>query len=1123
MKKKFGMKLKKFLNAVMAVGIFLASIPITPFITEVHALSNVSGDKIIEVAQNYSSWGYWEVGTCTGLVTRTLNKLGIGTSVVGTHPYNIDTKQPEGTGARYSPAAMYRNAMNHPEDAKLIWQGYIKDIEENAHLFKNGDLIIQRPEDKASYTGDGHVGFMHIYGKTIANYGAGTTGIKDYVMATNVSTINVSSLNDTEYSIMPLNIPPHVNSMDYISVFRLTEVEPVYDTLSSTKTADERVEITFHKTDVETNKPLSGVEVDFYRDGVKFSSGVTDTSGNAVSTSIVTHSSTSSPKTFVTNWDDLEDAGKAEVDQRGVYHSRLEAQAAADAEAQKSATQKASQTHTFTVIETKTKTKYWLNPDNPTVSDKATGSGSVKVSLTNERVRGTAYLFKEDADVKYAQNESEIDGAVYGLYASSDILDPADNSVIYTKGTEITRVRIANSEAKVENLYLGDYEWRELTAGIGFSVDPTVHKFSLTYANQNVKVVTNKTTSKENVIVGDFELEKVITSGDESEIVEKEEGAEFLVVAKKYVEKYGSIEEAWNHRDEFTEKEYDKLITSSKGYAKSRKLAYGTFIVKQVKGKIDTDMVKNTWEFKVARENQDTIKYIINNRNFTSYLKLVKRDKDTGKLITMSNTSFKIKNADTGEYLTQKVADKTYDTWKTSDKGFFQLPLEVKAGNWILEEIESPDLYVINTEGQNFKVTNANIVEVDKDGDPILTVTMYDQAVKGQVKVSKRGEVLTNIEKDENGNIKFIYEEKSLEGMVVYIQADEDIIDPADGSVIYKKGEIVDMVTTTSEEYTLSNLLPLGHYIAYEYKAPQGMIIDTKKYNINLEFKDNETEVVMETLSITNKRQKVEADLTKLDSDRDIALEGVIFNLKSTKDILSYDGKVLVKAGELIEEGKTDANGRYVFNADLPLSFDDEIYFEILEEQELNGYYKNNEKLAVDTKYKGQNIEKISNSEKVYNEPIKNYVLINKVDDKTLENIISKDFSFRLCKDEACKEVLDIYHANIEDGTALIPIYYGEWFASEYEAPEGYSMSSEIVRIKLNDEGLFINDKLVETNEDLLYSIKYQDTLLPVIQENNGVQTGYDDNMTLYLTIGGLSFAGIAAILISLNKKKRRK
>lgn len=1114
MKKKIGMKLKKFFEALFVVGIFLTSLPTGLFVSEVHALSNISGDKIIEVAQSYSDWGYGEVGTCTGLVTRTLNKLGIGTSVVGIHPYDINTKQPDGTGARYAPAAMYNNALNHPEDAKHIWSGYVKDVKANASLFRNGDLVIQRPEDKANYTGSGHVGFIHIYSDKISMYGANgyNYGVSDAVMATGVTA-----------GISLLGTSINVNSMDYIHVFRLTEVEPIYETLDSTKTAEEKVEVTFHKADVESGKPLSGVEVDFYRDGVKFSSGITDSNGNASSTSVVTHSSTSSPKTYVTNWDDLGDAGKAEVNERGAYHSRLEAQAAADAEAQSAATRKASQTHTYTVIETKTKTKYWLNPENNTVSDKVTGSGSVKVSLTNERVRGTAYLYKEDADVKHGQNESEIDGAVYGLYASENILDPADDSVIYPKGTEITKVRIAEGTAKVEDLYLGDYEWRELTAGVGYSVDPTVHKFSLTYANQDTKIVTNKTTSKENVIVGDFELEKIITSGDESEIVEKEEGAEFLVVAKKYVDKYGSIEEAWNHKDEYTEKEYDKLVTSSKGYAKTRKLAYGTFIVKQVKGKVDTDMVKNTWEFKVARENQDTIKYIINNRNFTSYVKLVKRDKDTDKLITMSNTTFKIKNAETGEYLKQKVADKTYDTWKTSDKGFFQLPLEVKAGDWILEEIESPDFYLINQEGQNFKVTNSNVVEVDEDGDPILTVTMYDQAVKGQVKVEKKGEVLTGVKKDENGNTKFVYEEKCLAGMTVYIQADEDIIDVADGSIIYKKGDIVDKVTTTCEADALSKELPLGKYVAYEYEAPRGMLVDTNKYKINLEFKDNVTPIIVETLSITNERQKVELNLTKLDLDRETPLEGVIFNLKAIKDILSYDGEVLVKAGDVIEIGTTDSKGKYVFNADLPLSFDDETYFEISEKKELNGYYKNEEKISVDTKYKGQNIEKISNSEKIFNEAIKNYVLINKVDDKTLENIISKDFSFRLCKDEKCEEVVDTYKANTEDGTALIPIYYGTWYASEYEAPEGYAISSEIVKITLNDEGLFINDKLVETDEDLLYSIKYQDTLLPVVQIDNGVQTGYENNKTLYLVIGGVSLAGAIAIAISLMKKKKRK
>ena len=142
------MKLKKFLNAVLAVGIFLTSIPISPFIPQVHALASVSGDKIIETALTFEDWGYGEVGTCTGLVTRTLNKLGIGTSIVGIHPYDIDKVQPDGTGARYAPAAMYNNAMNHPEDAKHIWSGYIKDVKANASLFRNGDLIIQRPEDR---------------------------------------------------------------------------------------------------------------------------------------------------------------------------------------------------------------------------------------------------------------------------------------------------------------------------------------------------------------------------------------------------------------------------------------------------------------------------------------------------------------------------------------------------------------------------------------------------------------------------------------------------------------------------------------------------------------------------------------------------------------------------------------------------------------------------------------------------------------------------------------------------------------------------------------------------------------------------------------------------------------
>lgn len=1110
MKKKIGRKLKKFLNAVMVVGIVINSIPITPFVPKVNALAKVSGDKIIETAMSYSDWGYWEVGTCTGLVTRTLNKLGIGQSIVGIHPYDIDTPQPEGTGARYAPDMMYINAMNHPEDAQHIWSGYIKDVQANASLFENGDLVIQRPEDKANYTGDGHVGLIHIYGNTISMYGANgdPNGVGDAVLATNIMTRGTTV---------------RVNPLDFIHVFRLTKAEPEYETLSAEKSASEEVNISFYKTDKDTGKPLSGVEVEFYRDDIKFATGVTDENGYVEAISTVIYSATSSPKTYCTNYNDLGDEEKAEVDQRGAYHSQVEAQAAADSEAQKGAIEKASKTHKYSVVEVKTKTKYWLNPDNTTDSDSATGSGSITLTLSNERVSGTAILVKEDSDVIYAQNSAEIDGALYGLYANENILDPADGSIIYNKDDEITRVRIEDGSATVEELYLGSYYWKEITSGTGYKLNPKKEVFTLNYSSQNSKTVIAKSVSKEDVITGDFEIEKIITSGEESETVEKEEGAEFLVVAKKYVDQYGSIEEAWEHRSEFTDKEYDKLITNKNGYDKSRQLAYGDFVIKQIKGKMDTELVANTFTFTVSKENQDTIKYIINNRLFTSYVKLQKVDSETGKLITMSNTSFKIKNADSGEYLTQKVGDITYDIWKTSDKGMIQLPLEVKAGNWILEELESPDKYLINKEGLSFKVTNTNVIETDSDGDPILTVVMEDKAVKGQIKVEKFGEVLSKTEKDENGNIKFIYEKKPLEGMEVYIQADEDIIDPADGSVLHRKGELVDIVTTSSSGEALSKLLPLGKYVVFEHQAPNTMLIDTTQYKVSLDFVDNETEVVMETISITNERQKVEVDLTKLDKDTEIALEGVVFNLTAIKDILSYDGQLLVETGTLIEKGITDSNGKYIFTADLPISLDDETYFEITEEEPLDGYYENEEIISIDTKYKGQNIERISNSQIIYNEIIKNYILVNKVDSQTLENIISKDFKFRVCKDAECKEIIGEYSADVETGTALIDVIYGTTiFISESQAPQGYLLSPEVVKVSLNADGLFVNDQLVETDEDLLYSIKYQNTLLPVIQEQ-GVQTGYNSNMPLYIVIGGLSLAGALTIIISLCKKKNRK
>lgn len=946
MKNKKNKFLHKPLSIILVVGVLLTSFSGLPFkIPKADALATVSGNKILEVARTYEDYTYENVGTCTGLVTRVLNKLGIGNSVVGTHPYDINKPQSTG-GSKYSPDKMYTNAINHPEEAKLIWQGYVKDIGAVASKLKNGDLVIQRIQDKAEPDGGGHTAFIHKYGSTISMYGANGSrmGIGDAILSSHISMFGLSY---------------EVSGEDYISVFRLTE-----------------------------------------------------------------------------------------------------------------------------------------------------------------EIKGTAKLKKVDYDSTKAQNEASLDGALYGLYAKNNIVS-GDGTIVHRADTEITRSQTKNSEITVNNLYLGTYYWKEITPSKGYKLDPTKYEFTLNDTGQETIVVN--TTVKEKVITGNFEIEKVITSGEESEVVQKEEGAEFIVVAQKYVDKYGTIEEAWKHKKEFTDKEYDILVTDKKGYAKSKNLAYGSFKVKQIKGKIDTENVKDEWTFVVSKENQDTIKYIINNKIFTTYIKLAKKDVETGKSIILSKTKFKIMDLSTGKYITQKVGNKKYNEWTTNKNGEITLPLELKAGKYKLVELKSPDLYLINNEGVEFTVTNSNIVETDEDGDYILNVTMYDQPVKGVINVEKHGEVLTGVKQNKDDSYSFVYENKCLAGMVVEIKAREDIIDPADGSVLYKKGSIVDSVTTGNTCENYSSQLPLGKYTVEEKDAPQGMVLNSKKYNVDLTFKDEETAVIMETVSITNERQKVDLDVKKLDKENKTPIKGVVFGLYTTKDIIlsnksseETENNILIKNGTLIEEAISDKNGNVQFKADLPLSYDGEVYFEIKEIEPLKGYYPNEDSIEVITMYQGQEKSKVTNKNIIYNAAIKNYILVNKVDSLTMKNIVSKDFSFDLCTDEECKNVVNTYYADQKQGTAFIDIRYGVWYIREASAPLGYSLSPEIVKVELSDDGLFINNNKVETDEDLIYSIIYKNSLLPVIQ------TGVDMNNKLYLIIGGISFIGIVILGYSILRKKKK-
>lgn len=636
--------------------------------------------------------------------------------------------------------------------------------------------------------------------------------------------------------------------------------------------------------------------------------------------------------------------------------------------------------------------------------------------LSDKRVNATINLVKEDKDTgDRPQGEATLEGAVYGLYAKEDILDPSmDGTVLHKKDSLIGQITTdKNASGTIENLYLGEYYWQEISPSEGYELDETKYPFTASYKDQNTITVTVDSTVKETIRTGEFDIIKTITDGSQSEIMTNEKGAEFVAVLLMDYEANGKdIQKALQYaKENRSEKEYAVLTTNKNGYATSGKLAYGKYIIQQTKkgeNAEETDILEGTFTFEVTEANGQTIikggdtsgnslevgddgkmHYHINNRPSDYFLKLVKVDAESGKQIILSDATFKVKNLATGEYIRQKVAGVWVDEFNTDKNGYVILPLKLKSGKYQLEEIKAPHNYLLNGTSIPFEIKKSEVTSEDEDGDAYIVVAMEDTRVKGSISFEKRGEVLVGSHEDENGNIVFDYEEHGLADMEVTIYAKEDIIDPADGEVLYKAGEVVTTATTDKSGKAQVDNLYLGSYLVRETKAPEGFVVSDKEYNVTLNYKDDHTEIISDSVSYVNERQKVAIDLVKLDDETATPLSGAEFGLYATEDIYGYDNepritdmakKLVVEKGTLIETSISDDNGQVVFNADLPLG-----KYEIRELKAPIGYASSDKVIEVDATYQGQDVETIEIEAEFKNSITK--VEFSKIDATTSEEL----------------------------------------------------------------------------------------------------------------------------------------
>jgi len=145
------------------------------------------------------------------------------------------------------------------------------------------------------------------------------------------------------------------------------------------------------------------------------------------------------------------------------------------------------------------------------------------------------------------------------------------------------------------------------------------------------------------------------------------EGAEFTAILKKYVDFYGSFEEATKHLKQFALDEYSVFKTGKDGHGISGLLAYGEYMVMETD--IPSSGLNSVKPFyvKIDKNSSTPIKeFVENDLPFEAYIRIQKQDKITGKTITYSNATFMLYRLNEVENKWEQVECKVGNHYHTS-------------------------------------------------------------------------------------------------------------------------------------------------------------------------------------------------------------------------------------------------------------------------------------------------------------------------------------------------------------------------------------------------------------------------------------------------------------------------
>ena len=680
--------------------------------------------------------------------------------------------------------------------------------------------------------------------------------------------------------------------------------------------------------------------------------------------------------------------------------------------------------------------------------------------FTNILKKFSVTVTKSDREKGTAQGDAKLSGAVYGIYKGDTLVD---KYVTDSDGQFTTKEYVCDS----------DWTIREITPSEGYLLDKTIHKVGAEPKLFTIEhnLVANDVT--EQVMKGNIAIIKHTDAG-ETKIETPEKGAEFEI----YLKSSGSFEKA-------DKDERDTIVCDENGFAQTKDMPYGVYTVHQTKGWEGRELMKDFDVF-ISQDGQ-TYRYLINNANFESYIKVVKVDAETGKTIPYAGAGFQIydpvgnKVSMTFTYPTPT----TIDTFYTDADGQLVTPEKLDYGKgYSLVEVQAPYGYVLDSTPVSFDVTEENSTQ--EGGITLIKVDKPNMAQKGTISVEKTGEVFFGVnvsgEEDEDVIYQPVYKVKGLAGAVYEITADEDVITP-DGTLRYHKGDVVDTVTTDEDGTAKSKELYLGKYNVVETKAPTGMVINKEKHSVELTYAGQDVAVTETATSFVNERQKVKISLEKILEQDEIfgigknnEIKNISFGLYAKEDVVSSSGTVIPADG-LIEIITLDENEAATANTDLP--FGSYYIKEIATDEH---YILSDIQYPFTFKYAGQDTEtveiKVNDGKPIENKLIYGSVSGKKIDENGEALGGALIGIFKADETEFTKEHAIMTATSEKDGSfSFAKVPYGKWIVREIEAPEGFVLddtsyevnigeNEQVIEVEITDEYIHGNIELTKVDAD---------------------------------------------------------